>query len=47
MRQLAVQKARQIDSSAEFVELRELQRKAAATREIYESFLKRAGETEK
>ncbi|NRQ13657.1 GumC family protein [Ensifer sesbaniae] len=45
MRQLAVQKARQIDSSAEFVELRELQRKAAATREIYESFLKRAGET--
>ncbi|WVT73832.1 GumC family protein [Sinorhizobium chiapasense] len=45
VRQLAVQKARQIDSSAEFVELRELQRKAAATREIYESFLKRAGET--
>ncbi|MGF6253660.1 GumC family protein [Ensifer sp. LBL] len=45
VQQLAVQKARQIDSSAEFVELRELQRKAAATREIYESFLKRAGET--
>jgi hypothetical protein len=45
VQQLAVQKARQIDSSAEFVELRELQRKAAATRSIYESFLKRAGET--
>lgn len=45
LQQLAVQKARQIDSSAEFVELRELQRKAAATRAIYESFLKRAGET--
>ncbi|WP_291154357.1 GumC family protein [Ensifer sp. SSB1] len=45
VQQLAVQKARQIDSSAEFVELRELQRKAAATRQIYESFLKRAGET--
>ncbi|OCP04910.1 MULTISPECIES: GumC family protein [unclassified Ensifer] len=45
VRQLAVQKARQIASSAEFVELRELQRQAAATRAIYESFLKRAGET--
>ncbi|HEV7307471.1 GumC family protein [Ensifer sp.] len=45
MQQLAVQKARQISSSAEFIELRELQRQAAATREIYESFLKRAGET--
>ncbi|HEV7318610.1 MAG TPA: GumC family protein [Ensifer sp.] len=45
VQQLAVQKARQIDSSAEFVELRELQRQAAATRAIYESFLKRAGET--
>lgn len=45
VQQLAVQKARQINSSAEFVELRELQRKAAATREIYESFLKRSGET--
>ncbi|MGF6172719.1 GumC family protein [Ensifer sp. 4252] len=45
VRQFAAQKARQINSSGEMVELRELQRNAAATREIYESFLKRASET--
>ncbi len=45
VRQFAVQKARQINSSGEMVELRELERNAAATREIYESFLKRAAET--
>jgi len=45
VRQLAVQKSRQVNSSQGFVELRELERKAAATRSIYESFLKRASET--
>ncbi|OOG66632.1 hypothetical protein B0E45_25645 [Sinorhizobium sp. A49] len=45
VRQFAAQKARQINSSGEMVELRELERNAAATREIYESFLKRAAET--
>jgi|GEM_PF-1665417 len=45
VRQFAAQKARQINSSGEMVELRELERNAAATREIYESFLKRASET--
>ncbi|WEZ84380.1 GumC family protein [Rhizobium sp. 32-5/1] len=45
VRQLAVQKSRQVNSSQDFVQLRELERKAAATRSIYESFLKRASET--
>lgn len=45
VQQLAVQKAQQVNSSAGFIELRELQRKATATRTIYESFLKRASET--
>ncbi|MDO9418268.1 GumC family protein [Pararhizobium sp.] len=44
-RQLAVQKARQVNSSTDFVKLRELERTATATRVIYESFLKRALET--
>lgn len=43
--QLSAQKAQQVNSSSAFIELRELERKAAATRAIYESFLKRAGET--
>ena len=45
VQQLAVQKSRQVNSSQDFVQLRELERKAAATRSIYESFLKRANET--
>lgn len=45
VQQLAVRKAQQVNSSAGFIELRELQRKANATRTIYESFLKRASET--
>lgn len=45
LQQLAVQKAQQVNSSAGFIELRELERKANATRTIYESFLKRASET--
>ena len=45
VQQLAVHKAQQVNSSASFIELRELQRKANATRTIYESFLKRASET--
>lgn len=43
--QLAVAKTRSLDSSEELVTLRELQRKAAATRQIYEAFLKRSRET--
>ncbi|WP_068957961.1 GumC family protein [Pararhizobium polonicum] len=45
VQQLAVQKAQQVNSSTGFIELRELERKANATRMIYESFLKRASET--
>ncbi len=45
LQQLAVQKAQQVNSSTGFIELRELERKANATRTIYESFLKRASET--
>lgn len=45
VQQLAVLKAQQVTSSAGFIELRELERKANATRTIYESFLKRASET--
>jgi succinoglycan biosynthesis transport protein ExoP len=45
VQQLAVRKAQHVNSSAGFIELRELQRKATATRTIYESFLKRASET--
>ena len=43
--QLATAKSRAVDQSVEFVELRELDRKASATRAIYESFLKRSRET--
>ncbi|WP_438750154.1 GumC family protein [Pararhizobium sp. O133] len=45
LQQLAVRKAQQVNSSTGFIELRELERKANATRTIYESFLKRASET--
>jgi succinoglycan biosynthesis transport protein ExoP len=45
LQQLEVQKAQQMNSSTGFIELRELERKANATRTIYESFLKRASET--
>jgi uncharacterized protein involved in exopolysaccharide biosynthesis len=37
--QMAVAKSRAMDQSVEFVTLRELERKANATREIYEAFL--------
>lgn len=42
---LAVLKSQQVDNSAALVRLRELEREAAATSEIYQSFLKRARET--
>ncbi|MFB2549636.1 GumC family protein [Ensifer soli] len=45
MQQLNVQKSRQVNASNGFVELRELERKAAATQVIYENFLKRVRET--
>ncbi|WP_188129404.1 GumC family protein [Rhizobium sp. RU20A] len=43
--QLNTQKTRQITASSSYVELRDLERTANATRAIYESFLKRARET--
>lgn len=43
--QMAVAKSRAMDQSVDFVTLRELERKATATREIYEAFLKRSRET--
>ena len=42
--QFAVSKIRSLDNSVELVNLRELERKAAATRNIYEGFLKRSRE---
>ncbi|KQV43862.1 MULTISPECIES: GumC family protein [unclassified Rhizobium] len=45
LRQLAVQKTQQVSTAGSLIELRELERKANATRTIYESFLKRASET--
>ncbi|OLP58151.1 hypothetical protein BJF93_05860 [Xaviernesmea oryzae] len=45
LQQLATRKAQQVDNSSSYIELRELERKANATRAIYETFLKRAGET--
>ncbi|MDQ0319187.1 uncharacterized protein involved in exopolysaccharide biosynthesis [Pararhizobium capsulatum DSM 1112] len=45
LRQLAVQKTQQVSAAGSFIELREMERKAAATRALYESFLKRASET--
>ncbi|MDF1610129.1 GNVR domain-containing protein [Hoeflea sp. YIM 152468] len=43
--QMAVAKSRAMDQSVELVTLRELERKAAATRGIYEAFLTRSRET--
>jgi uncharacterized protein involved in exopolysaccharide biosynthesis len=43
--ELAAQKAFQSTSSPEMVQLKELERKATAAKEIYEAVLKRAGET--
>lgn len=43
--QLAVAKSKSLGNSEELVTLRELERKAAATRQIYEGFLKRSRET--
>ena len=43
--ELAVLKTRQVSTSTDLVRLRELEREAAATTEIYQSFLKRARET--
>ena len=42
---LAVLKSQQVDNSATLVRLRELEREAAATSQIYKSFLKRVRET--
>lgn len=44
-KELAVQKSLQVDSSDKQVGLNELQRKATAAREIYETVLKRSGQT--
>ncbi|MEZ2132878.1 MULTISPECIES: GumC family protein [unclassified Sinorhizobium] len=44
-KELAVQKALQVNSSDKLVELNELQRKATAAREIYETVLKRTSQT--
>ena len=43
--QLAIAKTKSLDNSEELVTLRELERTATATRQIYESFLKRSRET--
>ena len=42
---LAAMKGRQVDNSSALVRLRELEREASATSQIYQSFLKRARET--
>lgn len=42
---LAVLKSRQVTTSSDLVRLRELEREASATSQIYQSFLKRARET--
>lgn len=44
-KELAVQKASQVNTSSKLVGLNELQRKATAARDIYESLLKRSGQT--
>ncbi|MDL2400130.1 GumC family protein [Rhizobium mayense] len=44
-KELAVQKASQVNTSGKLVGLNELQRKAAAAREVYETLLKRSGQT--
>lgn len=42
--ELNVQKATQVNTSAKLVELNELERKAAAAREVYEALMKRSGQ---
>ncbi|MGM4983297.1 MULTISPECIES: GumC family protein [Rhizobium] len=44
-KELAVQKASQVNTSGKLVGLNELQRKATATRDLYESLLKRSGQS--
>ncbi|MFS8114452.1 GumC family protein [Rhizobium jaguaris] len=44
-KELAVQKASQVNTSGKLVGLNELERKAAAAREVYETLLKRSGQT--
>ena len=44
-KELAVQKASQVNTSGKLVGLNELERKAAAAREVYEALLKRSGQT--
>jgi uncharacterized protein involved in exopolysaccharide biosynthesis len=44
-KELAVQKALQVNTSGKLVELNELERKAAAARDIYEALMKRSGQT--
>lgn len=44
-KELAVQKASQVNTSSKLVGLNELQRKATAARDIYEALLKRSGQT--
>ncbi|MDE1996948.1 MAG: sugar transporter, partial [Rhizobiaceae bacterium] len=44
-KELAVQKASQLNTSGKLVELNELQRKATAARDVYEALLKRSGQT--
>lgn len=44
-KELAVQKASQVNTSSKLVGLNELQRKATAARDLYESLLKRSGQT--
>jgi len=43
-KELAVQKASQVNTSGKLVSLNELQRKATAARDLYESLLKRSGQ---
>jgi uncharacterized protein involved in exopolysaccharide biosynthesis len=44
-KELAVQKALQVNTSGKLVELNELERKATAARDIYEALMKRSGQT--
>lgn len=44
-KELAVQKASQVNTSSKLVGLNELQRKATAARDLYESLLKRSGQS--
>lgn len=44
-KELAVQKAMQVNTSGKLVELNELERKATATRDVYQSLVKRSDQT--